>query len=113
MENKNNNIDAIQKITNIKKLEKEYFIGNVIGDGNCLFYSLRNLIFGKINFYQIIRLFVIIWKKKVNLKISYKIKTSIYQKWEMIKFMELGMKFTFFSIMYGIQIKYFLRTILL
>ena len=52
---KNKNLDIKQNISNIKKLEKEYFIDNVIGDGNCLFYSLSNLIFGKINFYKIIR----------------------------------------------------------
>ena len=58
---KNKNLDIKQNISNIKKLEKEYFIDNVIGDGNCLFYSLSNLIFGKINFYKIInKLFVII-----------------------------------------------------
>ena len=48
---KNKNLDVKQNITNIKKLEKEYFIGNVIGDFNCLFYFLSNLTFGKINFY--------------------------------------------------------------
>ena len=52
---KNKNLDVKQKITNIKKLEKEYFIGNVVRDGNCLFYSLSNLIFRKINFYQMFR----------------------------------------------------------
>ena len=39
----------------IKKLEKKYYRDNVTGDGNCLFYSLSNLIFGNSNYYNTIR----------------------------------------------------------
>jgi len=47
-ENKNDTI-------NIKKLEKKYYMDIVTGDGNCLFYSLSNLIFGNSNYYHTIR----------------------------------------------------------
>ena len=39
----------------IKKLEKKYYRDHVTGDGNCLFYSLSNLIFGNSNYYHTIR----------------------------------------------------------
>ena len=46
-ENKNDTIT-------IKQLEKNYYIDTVTGDGNCLFYSLNNLMFYNSNYYHII-----------------------------------------------------------
>ena len=43
------------KIKNVKNLKKKYFIGEVIGDGNCLFYSLSKLIFRNRFYYSNIR----------------------------------------------------------
>lgn len=53
--NKNNfNIE----INNIKKLKEIYYLDNVTGDDNCLFYSLSKIIFGKPNYYSHIRLLI-------------------------------------------------------
>ena len=43
------------QINNIKNLKKKYSINRVTGDGNCLFYSLSNLIFGEMTYYSHIR----------------------------------------------------------
>ena len=43
------------QINNIKNLKKKYSINRVTGDGNCLFYSLSNLIFRKMIYYSNIR----------------------------------------------------------
>ena len=43
------------QINNIKNLKKKYSINRVTGDGNCLFYSLSNLIFREMIYYSHIR----------------------------------------------------------
>ena len=48
-------LDNNHKINNVKNLKKKYYIGNVIGDGNCLFYSLSKLIFRNMFYYSHIR----------------------------------------------------------
>ncbi len=52
--NKNFNKNNDDNIT-INKIEKIYYIEKVNGDGNCLFYSLSNLIFGNSNYHHKIR----------------------------------------------------------
>ena len=48
-------LDNNYKINNVKNLKKKYYIGNVTGDGNCLFYSLSKLIFRNMFYYSHIR----------------------------------------------------------
>ena len=48
-------LDNNHKINNVKNLKKKYYIGNVTGDGNCLFYSLSKLIFRNMFYYSHIR----------------------------------------------------------
>ena len=48
-------LDNNHKINIVKNLKKKYYIGNVIGDGNCLFYSLSKLIFRNMFYYSHIR----------------------------------------------------------
>ena len=47
--------ENIKKIDNINDLKMYYFIENIIGDGNCLFYSLSKIIFGSDQYYNNIR----------------------------------------------------------
>ena len=42
-------------INNMKELEKYYHIDDITGDGNCLFYSLSNIIFKDMRYYVYIR----------------------------------------------------------
>ena len=52
------NLDIIilnTNIYNIKDLKNYYKIGEITGDGNCLFYSLSNMIFNDMKYYIHIR----------------------------------------------------------
>ena len=96
----------------IKKLEKEYFIGNVIGDSNCVFYSLSNLIFRKINFYPIIRQNICNYmEEKSEFDDFLQNKDKYISRMRNDKIYERRNEIYFFSIMCGIQIKYFVLTI--
>ena len=101
-ENKNDTIT-------INQLKKNYYIDTVTGDGNCLFFSLSNLIVGNSNFYHTIRQLIcdyienkIVtneWFVKRKLK-----KIIIYLEWEMIKYL-ISTEAQIFSEIYGIKIK--------
>ena len=96
----------------IKKLEIEYFIGNVIGDGNCLFYSLSNLIFGKINFYPIIRQNICDYmEEKSEFDDFLQNKDKFVSRMRNDKIYEYRNEIYIFSIMCGVQIKYFVLII--
>ena len=83
-----------------------------IGDGNCLFYSLSNLIFGKLNFYQIIRQTICHYmEEKSELDDFIQNKDQYISEMRNDKIYERRNEIYFFSIMCGIQIKYFVRTI--
>ncbi len=96
----------------IKKLEKEYFIGNVIGEGNCLFYSLSNLIFRKINFCQIIRQTICDYmEEKSEFDDFLQNKDKFVSRMRNDKIYEYRNEIYIFSIMCGVQIKYFVLII--
>ena len=71
--------ENIKKIDNINDLKMYYFIDNIIGDGNCLFYSLSKIIFGSDQYYNNIRQLICDYYESSN------VLNNLYKKEEDIK----------------------------
>ena len=99
----------------IKKLEKKYYRDHVTGDGNCLFYSLSNLIFGNSNYYHTIRQLVCDYiENKIETKELFDgevEKNNYLSRMRNDKTFGTGTEAQVFSIICGIKIMYYLRII--
>ena len=99
----------------IKKLEKKYYRDNVTGDGNCLFYSLNNLIFGNSNYYHTIRQLIFDYiENKIETKELFNNeveKNNYLSRMRNDKIIGTGTEAQVFSIICGIKNIYYLRMI--
>ena len=99
----------------IKKLEKKYYRDHVTGDGNCLFYSLSNLIFGNSNYYHTIRQLICDYiENKIETKELFDgevEKNNYLSRMRNDKTFGTGTEAQVFSIICGIKIMYYLRII--
>ena len=96
----------------IKQLEEEYYIDTVIGDGNCLFYSLSNLIFGNSNYYHTIRQLICDYIENKSEANYFNVEKKDYlSNMRNDKIYGSGIELEVFSIICGIKIKCFRRKI--
>ena len=112
--NKNFNKNNDDNIT-INKIEKNYYIEKVNGDGNCLFYSFSNLIFGNSNYHHIIRQLICNYiENNIETKELFEdenIKKSYLDRMRKDKEFGTGTEIQIFSIICGIKIIHYTRYI--
>ena len=96
--------------TNIEEIQNLYIIENVVGDGNCLFYALSQLIFGNVSYGNIIREKVCDYNQNHN-------ENFIINKEEYLKNMRRNKEYGGyieiggFSFLCDIKLKYYVREI--